>query len=148
MVMYFVTEVSGSDGAADFWRTYSAYTSGYQSVDHLSDIDEAFEESFRYLSVVDKTKHYYTLCKTGSPVDTPAATPNLTPKRVGAAAAGGGGGDEGIGDEEEEEEVLKVEKESSDAAICDDGKGGEGRLQGCEGDGEQNDDDDFDVDQV
>jgi hypothetical protein len=29
-------------------RTYSAYTSGYQSVDRLSDIDE-FEENFRYL---------------------------------------------------------------------------------------------------
>ncbi len=69
----------GSDG--DFWRTYSAYTSGYQSVDRLSDIDE-FEESFKYLSVIDKTKHYYTLCRTGSPIDTPVATPQLTPKRT------------------------------------------------------------------
>ena len=36
--------ISGNSG--DFWRTYSAYTSGYQSVDHLSDIDE-FEENFK-----------------------------------------------------------------------------------------------------
>ena len=54
--------MSGSQSSEDFWRTYSAYTSGYQSVDRLSDIDE-FEESFKYLSVVDKTKHYYTLCR-------------------------------------------------------------------------------------
>ncbi len=59
---------------SDFWRTYSAYTSGYQSVDRLSDIDE-FEESFRYLSIMDKTRHYYTLCKAASPVDTPPGTP-------------------------------------------------------------------------
>ena len=38
--------VSGS--SSDFWRSYSAYTSGYQSVDHLSDIDE-FEESFKVI---------------------------------------------------------------------------------------------------
>ena len=46
---------------------------GYQSVDRLSDIDE-FEESFKYLSVVDKTKCYYTLCKATidtTPMDTP-----------------------------------------------------------------------------
>ena len=58
----------GSTG--NFWRSYSAYTSGYQSVDHLSDIDE-FEENFKYLSVVDKTRHYYTLCNAAPPVDTP-----------------------------------------------------------------------------
>ena len=52
----------GWGSSEEFWRTYSAYTSGYQSVDRLSDIDE-FEESFKYLSVVDKTKHYYTLCR-------------------------------------------------------------------------------------
>ncbi len=95
---------------AEFWRTYSAYTSGYQSVDHLSDIDE-FEESFKYLSVVDKTKHYYTLCKTGSPLDTPAATPKLTPKRVSSEQQKElqlvQQVDEGI---EEEDEVLRVEE--------------------------------------
>ena len=32
----------------EYWRGYSAFTSGYQSVDRLSDIDE-FEESFRYI---------------------------------------------------------------------------------------------------
>jgi hypothetical protein len=37
---------SSAENSGDFWRTYSAYTSGYQSVDRLSDIDE-FEESFR-----------------------------------------------------------------------------------------------------
>ena len=26
---------------------------------------------FRYLSVIDKTRHYYTLCRAASPVDTP-----------------------------------------------------------------------------
>ena len=30
----------------DIWRGYSVYTSGYQSVDRLSDIDE-FEEGLR-----------------------------------------------------------------------------------------------------
>ena len=66
--------------SGEFWRTYSAYTSGYQSVDRLSDIDE-FEESFKYLSVVDKTKHYYTLCKAGSPLDTPPESPKHCPKQ-------------------------------------------------------------------
>ena len=37
---------SSAENSGEFWRTYSAYTSGYQSVDRLSDIDE-FEESFR-----------------------------------------------------------------------------------------------------
>ena len=32
------------------WRGYSAFTSGYQSVDRLSDIDE-FEESFRQVGL-------------------------------------------------------------------------------------------------
>jgi len=104
---------SGSDAdAADFWRSYSAYTSGYQSVDHLSDIDE-FEESFRYLSVVDRTKHYYTLCKAASPADTPAATPSATPadtpKRVSSAAVGAS--DEGFA---EGEEVLQVQHKDDD----------------------------------
>ena len=57
--------IGGAQSSEEFWRTYSAYTSGYQSVDRLSDIDE-FEESFKYLSVVDKTKHYYTLCRLSS----------------------------------------------------------------------------------
>ena len=35
-----------SSRSGEFWRSYSAYTSGYQSVDHLSDIDE-FEENFK-----------------------------------------------------------------------------------------------------
>ena len=43
-------------------------------MDRLSDIDE-FEESFKYLSVVDKTKCYYTLCKASSPLDTPPESP-------------------------------------------------------------------------
>ena len=33
---------------------------------------------FRYLSVIDKTRHYYTLCRAASPVDTP---PCGTPKK-------------------------------------------------------------------
>ena len=40
------SQTSSADNSGEFWRTYSAYTSGYQSVDRLSDIDE-FEESFR-----------------------------------------------------------------------------------------------------
>ena len=40
--------LSGNSG--NLWRSYSAYTSGYQSVDHLSDIDE-FEESFKVKSL-------------------------------------------------------------------------------------------------
>ena len=47
---------SSAENSGEFWRTYSAYTSGYQSVDRLSDIDE-FEESFRYLSVMGKEKY-------------------------------------------------------------------------------------------
>ncbi len=38
---------TGEPDMSEFWKSYSAYTSGYQSVDHLSDIDE-FEESFKY----------------------------------------------------------------------------------------------------
>ena len=30
---------------------------------------------FRYLSVMDKTRHYYTLCRAASPIDTPPMTP-------------------------------------------------------------------------
>ena len=40
------SQASSAENSGEFWRTYSAYTSGYQSVDRLSDIDE-FEESFR-----------------------------------------------------------------------------------------------------
>ena len=70
---------NSAENSGEFcWRTYSAYTSGYQSVDRLSDIDE-FEESFRYLSVMDKTRHYYTLCRAASPVETP---PCSTPTKV------------------------------------------------------------------
>ena len=39
---------------------HSAFTSGYQSVDRLSDIDE-FEENLKCMSVEDRTRHYYTL---------------------------------------------------------------------------------------
>eukprot|EP00095_Tigriopus_kingsejongensis_P011180 maker-scaffold456_size166325-snap-gene-0.28 protein:Tk11180 transcript:maker-scaffold456_size166325-snap-gene-0.28-mRNA-1 annotation:"type i inositol- -bisphosphate 4-phosphatase-like" len=105
--------------SSEFWRTYSAYTSGYQSVDRLSDIDE-FEESFKYLSVVDKTKHYYTLCRTGTPLDTPADSPrHATPKRSqsqhsmrppleAGAKAESNHEDEGIGPED----TLEVDGQS------------------------------------
>ena len=36
----------GKGTSGNIWKSYSAYTSGYQSVDHLSDIDE-FEENFK-----------------------------------------------------------------------------------------------------
>ena len=36
----------GKGSSGNIWKSYSAYTSGYQSVDHLSDIDE-FEENFK-----------------------------------------------------------------------------------------------------
>jgi hypothetical protein len=29
--------------------------------------------------VVDKTRHYYTLCRAATPVDTPIATPSSSP---------------------------------------------------------------------
>ena len=91
---------SGSNSAensGEFWRTYSAYTSGYQSVDRLSDIDE-FEESFRYLSVMDKTRHYYTLCRAASPVDTPPMPGTPASKNGGCLE------DEGIPEMEYEDE--------------------------------------------
>merc|ERR1719430_2816602 len=56
------------------WRGYSVFTSGYQSVDRLSDIDE-FEESFKCMSVEDKTRHYYTLFRDLSPMETPQVSP-------------------------------------------------------------------------
>lgn len=100
-------ESSSSSSGGDFWRTYSAYTSGYQSVDRLSDIDE-FEESFKYLSVVDKTKHYYTLCRAGSPIDTPPESPKISHKLVDLTEESS---------EEEEEDVNQgdegIEKETS-----------------------------------
>ena len=49
-------------------------------MDRLSDIDE-FEENFRYLSVVDKTRQYYTLCRAASPIDTPTSSPRMSPKK-------------------------------------------------------------------
>ena len=49
-------------------------------MDRLSDIDE-FEESFKYLSVMDKTKCYYTLCKASSPIDTPPESPAKVAKQ-------------------------------------------------------------------
>ena len=53
-------------------RSYSVFTSGYQSVDTLSDIDE-FEETFKCLSVADKTRHYYTLFRDTTPPDSAQA---------------------------------------------------------------------------
>ena len=93
-----LSQNSSAENSGEFWRTYSAYTSGYQSVDRLSDIDE-FEESFRYLSVMDKTRHYYTLCRAASPVDTPPGTPTGTPKKEGTPAF-----DEGVPEMEYEDE--------------------------------------------
>ena len=55
-------------------RSYSVFTSGYQSVDTLSDIDE-FEETFKCLSVADKTRHYYTLFRDTTPPDSAQTTP-------------------------------------------------------------------------
>merc|ERR1719186_1301215 len=65
----------------EYWKGYSAFTSGYQSVDRLSDIDE-FEESFKSMSVLDKTRHYYTLCRN----TTPSASPQSTPRHGESAA--------------------------------------------------------------
>jgi len=61
-------------GTGEYWRGYSVFTSGYQSVDRLSDIDE-FEESFKCMSVEDKTRHYYTLFRDLSPMESPMGTP-------------------------------------------------------------------------
>ena len=57
---------------------YSVFTSGYQSVDRLSDIDE-WEESFKCLSVEDKTRHYYTLFRDLSPSVSAHSTPVREP---------------------------------------------------------------------
>jgi len=76
---------SGDPTRSDYWRGYSAFTSGYQSVDRLSDIDE-FEESFRYMSIEDKTRHYYTLCRDATPHSTPNPTPTQgTPVHAASA---------------------------------------------------------------
>ena len=60
--------------SGEYGRGYSVFTSGYQSVDMLSDIDE-FEESFKCMSVEDKTRHYYTLFRDLSPLVSPQNTP-------------------------------------------------------------------------
>ena len=60
------------------WRGYSVFTSGYQSVDRLSDIDE-FEESFKVMSVEDKTRHYYTLFRDLSPGASTPNSPTVSP---------------------------------------------------------------------
>jgi len=62
----------------EFWRGCSVFTSGYQSVDRLSDIDE-FEESMKCMSVEDKTRHYYTLFTEVSPMESPMGTPVKVP---------------------------------------------------------------------
>ena len=92
---------SSAENSGEFWRTYSAYTSGYQSVDRLSDIDE-FEESFRYLSVMDKTRHYYTLCRAASPIDTPPGTPTKDTTLLSVPE------DEGVPEMEYEDEFEEV----------------------------------------
>ena len=42
----------GKGTSGNIWKSYSAYTSGYQSVDHLSDIDE-FEENFKVCNLIN-----------------------------------------------------------------------------------------------
>jgi len=69
---YFSPSYDPSTG--EYLRGYSVFTSGYQSVDRLSDIDE-FEESFKCMSVEDKTRHYYTLFRDLSPMETPQGSP-------------------------------------------------------------------------
>ena len=54
--------------------SFSVFTSGYQSVDRLSDIDE-WEENFKVMSVEDKTRHYYTLFRDLSPSASLQASP-------------------------------------------------------------------------
>merc|ERR550532_1647900 len=66
-------------GAGEAWRGYSVFTSGYQSVDRLSDIDE-FEESFKVMSVEDKTRHYYTLFRDLSPGASTPNSPTVSPQ--------------------------------------------------------------------
>ena len=67
---------------------------------------------FRYLSVIDKTRHYYTLCRAASPVDTP---PCGTPKKQ----AGNGNEtpeiveDEGCQPEMEYEDEFEIENQEA-----------------------------------
>ena len=65
--------------SGEAWRGYSVFTSGYQSVDRLSDIDE-FEESFKVMSVEDKTRHYYTLFRDLSPGASTPNSPTVSPQ--------------------------------------------------------------------
>jgi len=66
---------SNSDpNSSEYWRGYSVYTSGYHSVDRLSDIDE-FEEPYKPMTVQEKTKNYYTLFRDGSPTTNQIGTP-------------------------------------------------------------------------
>ncbi|XP_059080345.1 inositol polyphosphate-4-phosphatase type I A-like isoform X1 [Tigriopus californicus] len=121
--------------SSEFWRTYSAYTSGYQSVDRLSDIDE-FEESFKYLSVVDKTRHYYTLCRTGSPIDTPSGSPRHlpTPKRSQSQHSMRHGEDK-VHSHHEDEGIGRDEVSNGNENMADDlysEDEGEFRLHGVE----------------
>ncbi|CAB4066700.1 unnamed protein product [Lepeophtheirus salmonis] len=104
---------SPSDSSAEFWRTYSAYTSGYQSVDRLSDIDE-FEESF----------------KTGSPmgINTPETpSPVNSPLKIPSSRLSNESSnfikveqieDEGIvGDDEREEETDEIYEATDETVI-------------------------------
>jgi len=65
--------------SSEYWRGYSVYTSGYHSVDRLSDIDE-FEEPYKPMTVQEKTKNYYTLFRDGSPTTNKLGTPIRSPK--------------------------------------------------------------------
>ena len=71
---FICSELRTPDSGSGDPRGYSVFTSGYQSVDRLSDIDE-WEESFKCLSVEDKTRHYYTLFRDLSPSASPHSTP-------------------------------------------------------------------------
>ena len=59
--MYHLDNLSygGKNSAGNVWKSYSAYTSGYQSVDHLSDIDE-FEENFKVrFNLITSSSNYF-----------------------------------------------------------------------------------------
>ena len=71
---FLCSELRTPDESGNSNRPYSVFTSGYQSVDTLSDIDE-FEESFKCMSVEDKTRHYYTLFRDLTPSDSVKNTP-------------------------------------------------------------------------
>ena len=77
-------------------------------ISRLSDIDE-FEESFKVMSVEDKTRHYYTLFRDVSPSESPISSPMSTPQHAQVEEAPAAAEDTGHNTEVEEDSLLEDE---------------------------------------